>query len=319
MTHTIEAASGRTAAAIDIGTNSVLLLVAHASAAGAAGVFSVLEERATVTRLGQGVDKTRRLAPEAMARTRACLETYATVLQTRGVPAACCAIVGTSAMRDAEGSDVFRREIEALFGAPVRTLSGDEEAELTFRGALSGLSVPREDAAVFDIGGGSTEIVSAGGYAHSFDIGAVRLHERHIKSDPPTSEELMALEADAASSLAPLKEANNANRVKAEALVGVAGTVTTLAAIHFAIAPYDGARVHGARMTRDEVQAVAGMLAKMTRTERERVPGLDPKRADVIVAGAYITLAVLDALGANAFIASDRGVRWGLVEQMLKA
>lgn len=304
-----DAARPLKAAAIDIGTNSVLLLVAGRDAAGA---FFVLEERATVTRLGQGVDKTRTLAPEAIERTRMCLQGYAEALRAHAVTD--CAIVGTSAMRDAAGSDVFRREIEAMFGVPVRTLSGDEEARLTFRGALSGLGVPRDEATVFDIGGGSTEVVSARGYAHSFDVGAVRLHERHIFHDPPTHAELVALQADAAAILAPLRENTKARSSK---LVGVAGTVTTLAAVHGGIAPYDGAKVHGYALTRREIDAVASRLLALPLAARQVVPGLDPKRADVIVAGAYITLAVLDALGAETMIASDRGVRWGLVEEML--
>lgn len=300
------------AAAIDIGTNSVLLLVAHTGAE-AGGALSVLEERATVTRLGEGVDRTRTLGAAAMERTRACLQAYAQAVRAHRVSQ--CAIVGTSAMRDAAGSDAFRKEIEDLFGVPVRTLSGTEEAELTFRGALSGLSVPREEASVFDIGGGSTEIVSST-YAHSFDIGSVRLHERHLKSDPPTAAELARLRDDAQAILSPLASDPRARR---KYLVGVAGTVTTLAAVDGAISPYDGARVHGYTLTRGDVEAVAARLASLPVRSRSVLPGLDPKRADVIVAGAYVTLAVLDALGADRFVVSDRGVRWGLVEEMLQS
>ncbi|MFO0663792.1 MAG: Ppx/GppA phosphatase family protein [Polyangiaceae bacterium] len=302
------------AAAIDIGTNSVLLLVAERDAN---GVLSVLEERATVTRLGEGVDRTRELRKEAIERTIGCLRTYAERVRALGVTE--LAMVGTSAMRDATNGPAFREDIAFLFGVPVRTLSGAEEAELTFRGALSGLTVPREDATVFDIGGGSTEVVTdraADGesYAHSFDIGSVRLHERHLRTDPPTLPEIDALRADAKSILAPLADAKNARSAH---VVGVAGTVTTLAAVHGSIAPYDGAKVHGYELNRGEVERVAKRLAGMPLSERQVVPGLDPKRADVIVAGAYVTLAVMDALAAERIIVSDRGVRWGLIETLL--
>jgi exopolyphosphatase/guanosine-5'-triphosphate,3'-diphosphate pyrophosphatase len=184
-------------ATIDIGTNTVLLLVAEQSST---GDLVPVVERAAITRLGEGVDRFRRLTPAAVARTSACLDDYATLVSASRVER--IAIVGTSAMRDAEGGDALRARIRAAFGVDVRVLSGDEEARLTFRGAVSGLAVgDRCEVAVFDIGGGSTEVVigqntrpaPALHFAQSFDIGSVRLTERLMPSDPPTPAELDAV------------------------------------------------------------------------------------------------------------------------------
>jgi exopolyphosphatase/guanosine-5'-triphosphate,3'-diphosphate pyrophosphatase len=304
-------------ATIDIGTNSVLLLVAERTSDGR---LVPVVERATVTRLGQGVDATRVLSPDAIARTRACLENYAELVEAHG--ATRVAVVGTSAMRDAKGGEAVVDAVRALFGVDARVISGDEEARLTFAGALSGLDVPpREPVIVFDIGGGSTEVVqgavdehgriAALEYAKSFDIGSVRLTERHIRSDPPSLGELARARDDADAALASLP----ALRARGPA-VGIAGTVTTLVAVAEAMAPYDGARVHGYTMTNEALGAVVAKLAALPLEDRRKVPGLDPKRADVIVAGGIVVQAVLAALGKDAFRASDRGVRWGLAEEL---
>lgn len=292
-------------ATVDIGTNSVLLLVAEAAPEG----WRPLVERATVTRLGQGVDATRALHPDAVSRTWACLAGYADEARRLGVDA--CAVVGTSAMRDASGAEGLRAYVREAFGCDVRVLSGEEEALCTYRGALSGLEVGAE-CTVFDIGGGSTEFVQGVGgaprFAHSFDVGAVRMTERHLHSDPPEASELRALEADIRARYAEHAVPHGGT------VVGVAGTVTTLCAWARGIHPYEGARVHGQRLSRTEVEAAYVQLAAMPVAERSQLPGLDPKRADVIVAGAAIALASLDLLGASELVVSDRGVRWGLLE-----
>jgi len=296
---------------IDIGTNTVLLLVAER----VSGAVVAVEEHMTITRLGQGVDRTRKLAADAMARTTACLERYAALAKAAKVDK--MDIVGTSAMRDAEGGEAIVEACRALFGVPARVLGGAEEAEVTFRGALSGIAGLSQEVAVFDIGGGSTEIVvgSPGrepSFAHSFDVGSVRMTERVGPADPPTADDLVRLDGLAHELLAgaPLI-------AEGTDLVGIAGTMTTLAAVHMGLEAYDGARVHGATLTAAEIDATVARLAAMPLAERQHVHGLEPKRADVIVAGGVLASAVLKKLGKRAARISDRGVRWGLAEALL--
>jgi exopolyphosphatase/guanosine-5'-triphosphate,3'-diphosphate pyrophosphatase len=302
-------------ATIDIGTNTVLLLVAER---GPDGVLRAVEERATITRLGEGVDRTRRLAPEAIERTRACLDEYARVV--REAHAARVAVVGTSAMRDAGGGEQVRAHVRAVLGVDARVVSGDEEARLTFRGALSGLALgSARDVAVFDIGGGSTEVVvgslQAGAphiaFARSFDVGSVRMTERHVAHDPPAREERAVVLQAAAHVFASVPALPSP-----EEPIGIAGTMTTLAAVSLALVPYDGALVHGHVMTRMEVERTVDRLGALELDSRKRVPGMEPKRADVIVAGGLVALALLDHWRAGAVRISDRGVRWGLAEEL---
>ncbi len=295
-------------AAIDIGTNSVLLLVAERSG----GALTPVVERATITRLGEGVDRHGELAPAARARTLECLSRY--VEEARSLGVAALAAVGTSAMRDARGGPDFAGEVARLLGVAPRIISGDEEARLTFRGALSGLTVGGESL-VFDVGGGSTELVVGEGGAPrakiSLDVGAVRLTERHVAHDPPLPSELAAARGDVRAALAAAPRPAGA-----ATMVGVAGTVTTLAAIALEVVPYDGARVHGAVLSAGAVSEVCARLAGMTLARRLEVPGLDAKRADVIPCGAIIVEEILTSLGARELVVSDRGVRWGLAEEL---
>ena len=300
-------------ATIDIGTNTVLLLVAER---GPGGALVAVEEHATITRLGQGVDHTRVLAPEAIARTNACLSDYAAIIQRLG--AEHVAVVGTSAMRDAGGGDEVRRHVKESLGVDARTISGDEEARLTFGGALSGLTVPGDGrVVVFDIGGGSTEVVDGDHrtrqvtYAHSFDVGSVRLTERHVASDPPTDAELAAVAKNARDVFSAIPDS-----ARGAPIVGIAGTITTLAAVSLAMATYDGARVHGHTLGVDELRRVVDRLARLPLAQRKNVIGLEPKRADVIVAGGIVALALLERINATSLTISDRGVRWGLAEEL---
>jgi exopolyphosphatase/guanosine-5'-triphosphate,3'-diphosphate pyrophosphatase len=289
--------------------------------AGAAQSLRPIVERATITRLGQGVDKTRRLDAAASARTLDCLRDYATELARHG--ATRLDVVGTSALRDAEGGAAFLDEAERLLGKRPRVIAGDEEAELTFRGALSGLDVAGP-LLVFDIGGGSTELIlgvaeskSAPQERVSLDIGSVRLFERHVKNDPPSAAELGAIEADIAGALAtaaPLRSVSGN-----VTLIGVAGTVTTLKAVELGLAPYDGARVHGAALTLSAVERLCRELSEVPFAVRKDLPGLEPKRADVIVAGALIVREVLRRANATQTLVSDRGVRFGLLERLAEA
>jgi len=306
------------AAAIDIGTNSVLLLIAARDPT--TGDARPLLERATITRLGEGVDQTRRLAPSAVERTLACLRGYAADLRAHGVSR--LAVVGTSALRDAAGGDTFLNEAQRILGERPRVIAGDDEAALTFRGALSGLELGGE-LLVFDIGGGSTELIAgsaqdpAPASRVSLDIGSVRLFERHVRTDPPTASELSAIEVDVAralSSAAPLVVARSQAQ---PTLVGVAGTVTTLKAVELGLEPYDGARVHGAVLTLSAVEELCTKLAALSLAARRQLPGLEPKRADVIVAGAIIVRDLLRQAKAAEMVVSDRGVRFGLIEDLL--
>lgn len=302
-------------ATLDIGTNSVLLLIAETGPDGLVPLF----ERATITRLGEGVDRTRRLAPAARERTLACIEEYARELGRHGVTRA--AAVGTSALRDAAGGSAFTAELAQVLGFTPQVIDGQREAELTFRGALSGLALDAGPVSVFDVGGGSTEIVEgslAPGRAEvasavSLDIGSVRLFERHVTSDPPRSEEMARVDADIATALATAPAP-----VAGSTLVGVAGTVTTLASLALELDVYDPARVHGARLTLASVTELSEKLARLSLAERRRLTGLDPRRADVIVVGAAIVRAVMRTRSHAELVVSDRGVRYGLAEELTK-
>jgi len=300
------------AATIDIGTNSVLLLVADSEG----GALSPVLERATVTRLGEGVDRNRRLLDSACERTLACLTDYAAELSKLGVDR--LDAVGTSAMRDAVGGQEFVARAAAILGVAPRVIDGNEEARLTFAGALSGLSQTGK-VTVFDIGGGSTEIIVGSSSASerriaaaiSLDIGSVRLFERHVQSDPPSAEELRSVQRDIALALADAPKPE-----PGATLVGVAGTITQLAALELELVRYDSTRVHGYTLTRSAVDRLLTHLASLTLAQRRVLPGMEPARADVLVVGSAIAQAVLEWSGAAELVVSDRGVRWGLAEEL---
>jgi len=299
-------------ATLDIGTNSVLLLIAES---GSQGPIPLLE-RATITRLGEGVDRTRTLSAAARARTLACIRDYAEDIRRFGVTRA--AAVGTSALRDAFGGREFAAELAGVLGFAPQIIAGEREAALTFRGALSGLDI-HGDVTVFDVGGGSTELIHGAAApteasifdAVSLDIGSVRLFERHVRTDPASAFEMERVRGDILAALA------SAPPSRPGTLVGVAGTVTTLAALALALDEYDAGRVHGTRLTLQTARDLAQSLAALTVAERRALRGLDPRRADVIVAGAAIVLAILERSGASELVVSDRGVRFGLAEELL--
>jgi exopolyphosphatase/guanosine-5'-triphosphate,3'-diphosphate pyrophosphatase len=299
-------------ACIDIGTNSVLLLVAEANRA---GELLSLTDRATITRLGQGVDRHGVLAPEAVERTADCLAGYASIARSHGVER--IEAVATSAMRDARGGEAFLDRAEALLGVRPRVISGELEAQLTFEGALTGLDLDGP-VAVFDVGGGSTELIVGNAadarveQAVSLDVGAVRLTERHVASDPPSQVELEAVREAARAALAAAPD------LAGRPLIGVAGTVTTLAAVALDVTPYDGEAVHGARLERSVIVSTLAALASETLAERRTRRALDPRRADVIVAGAVLVDAICEHAGVSELRVSDRGVRWGLARAAIK-
>jgi exopolyphosphatase/guanosine-5'-triphosphate,3'-diphosphate pyrophosphatase len=296
-------------AAIDIGTNSILLTIAEWHEGGP----KVLVDRATVTRLGERVDETRTLAPAAVERSLDCLRRYAQELAAYQVTR--LDVVGTSALRDATVSDEFLQQAESLLGFRPRVIDGPEEARLTCLGALSGISL-EGPFVVVDIGGGSTELivgsrngaeVTLARYT-SLDMGCVRLTERHFRRDPPSQAELDAAIGTASRAFRTLPF-----DVSTGTLVGVAGTITTLSAIHLGLDPYDPKRVHGARLDIEVIEEQRRTLSQLDQKQRTLVRGLHPGRADVIVAGAIIVEQLLRTSGRDSLLVSDRGVRYGLL------
>jgi exopolyphosphatase/guanosine-5'-triphosphate,3'-diphosphate pyrophosphatase len=250
-------------AAVDLGTNTIRLLVADVED----GELKHLHRETRIVRLGEGVDERRRLLPVPIARARNVLADYRRTAERLGAERTL--LVATSAVRDAENGEAFLGEIEWSYGFATRLLSGDEEAELTYRG------VARPGALVVDLGGGSTELIGPG-IRTSLDVGSVRLTERFLRSDPPTPDELEAA-ARFVRSLLP--------RLARMSTIGVAGTFTTLAALE--LGGYDPARTHGYRLGRDAVERWTERLAAAPLAQRE-FPGLEPARAPVIVGGALI-------------------------------
>lgn len=280
---------------------------------GAANALRVLDDRATITRLGRGVDRTRRLAPDGIERTLGVLAGYVELARRWSAPVVA---VGTSAIRDADNRDEFLAPAERILGCRIQTISGGREAELTFQGALDGIDVGSEPLTVVDIGGGSTEIIvgAAGVVRHrtSLDFGSVRMHERHGMSAPASLEQQRALRDEVRTMLAV-----GVTFAPVPRLLAIAGTATTLAAIAGEVDPYDRARVHGARVTRDVLGAQVQQLAACSIDERCHIVGLDPARADVIATGAIILEELLRWSGADELTVSDGGVRFGLAREAL--
>ena len=296
-------------AAIDVGTNSVLLLVADRVAGGG---FRPVAERMDITRLGRGVDATGTLSPEGMEATLRALSGFAA--EARALGAEGLVVSATSAARDARNGPEFLEAARARSGVTVEIIPGELEAQYAFDAVATDAAVcpSGSPVVVVDIGGGSTELVYGCGstvtFRHSFDVGAVRMTERFIRSDPPSPAELAALRSFLDTVFAPLPP-----RAEGQGLVGVAGTVTTLYCVRHALHPYDSRRVHGGSLSAPELCALVERLAALTTAERARLPGLDPRRADVVVAGALVLDAVVRALCAPSLAVSDRGLRWGLL------
>jgi exopolyphosphatase / guanosine-5'-triphosphate,3'-diphosphate pyrophosphatase len=286
-------------AAIDLGTNSTRLLVADV----ADGRLAEVSRRLTITRLGEGVDARRILLPVPIARVRNCLADYRRELEQLGAERTLA--IATSAVRDAENGEAFLGEIEWSYGFTTRLLDGAEEAAMMYEGVLAGRE-PLDDLLVVDIGGGSTELVlgSRDGprASISVDVGCVRVTERFLRSDPPSPPELAAAGAYVRG-LLPDYEASK--------LIGVAGTVTTLAALDLGLAEYDPERTHGHRISFASVERELERLAALTLAERAEIPGIEPGRAAVIVAGAVVLREVMDAYGFAEIEASERDILHG--------
>lgn len=266
-------------AAVDLGTNTTRLLVAGVED----GRVEELHRESRITRLGEGVDARGRLLPVPIARVRNVLSDYRRTAESLGAERTL--LVATSAVRDAENGEAFLGEIEWSYGFVTQLLSGDEEAELTRRG----VGDLEAETLLVDIGGGSTELV-LDGFNTSLPLGSARFTERH-------GEDISA-NVEAARALLPELEPRDS--------VGVAATITSLAALDLGLEEYDRARVHGHVLTCDGARLQLERLAAMPLEERRHVPALDPERAPVIVAGAAILVAILDAYGLDAIRVSER-------------
>jgi exopolyphosphatase / guanosine-5'-triphosphate,3'-diphosphate pyrophosphatase len=308
-------------AAVDCGTNSIRLLVADCDPE--TGELVELDRRMTIVRLGQGVDRTGRLAPEALERTFAACREYAAVIKEHGAER--LRFVATSASRDAENRDEFVRGVLDILGVEPEVISGDQEAEFSFTGAtkeLQGSDHLARPYLVVDIGGGSTEFVVGGDQvraARSVDVGCVRMTERHlvrdgIVSDPPTDAEIAAMRADIEAALdlaeetVPLREART--------LVGLAGSVTTVSAIAQELPEYDSQAIHHSRISHDRVREITDWLLHSTHAERAAVPSMHPGRVDVIAAGALVLLSIMERIGAEEVVVSEHdildGIAWSV-------
>jgi exopolyphosphatase/guanosine-5'-triphosphate,3'-diphosphate pyrophosphatase len=293
-------------AVVDIGSNSTRLLVADVRG----GAVTELDRRSTVTRLGEGVDANGRLGDAPQERVFATLEGYVEAIERHECERRMA--VMTSAVRDAANGDEFSAVVRERFGLDARTLTGDDEARLTYLGATAGRhdDTPR---LLIDIGGGSTElVVGAGGQVRfhvSTQAGVVRHTERHLASDPPRPEELEALTADVRAVLEAAVPALEAEWPRAA--IAVAGTATSCAAIDLELDPYDPAQVEGHVISLERLGGLLSRLSSIPLAERRLIPGLHPDRAPTIVAGVAILALVLRHFGLGATEVSEHDILWG--------
>jgi exopolyphosphatase / guanosine-5'-triphosphate,3'-diphosphate pyrophosphatase len=309
----------RRVAAVDCGTNSLRLLIADVDPDRA--LLTDVARRMEIVRLGQGVDATGRLAPEALTRTTGVLADYAAVIAASGAHA--IRMVATSATRDAANAEEFTRRVVGVLGVAPEVLTGAEEARLSFTGATAELAAEADGGLflVADIGGGSTEFVlgragSAGPTAHamSVNVGCVRMSERHLHGDPPTPEQVAAAAADIDTALDAVNDAMPVR--EARTLIGLAGSVTTVAGIAMGLPAYDAARIHHARVSAADVHEVTGSLLAQTRAVRAAIGVMHPGRVDVIGGGALVLDRIMGRFGFTEVLVSEHdildGIAWSL-------
>ncbi|WP_248961671.1 Ppx/GppA phosphatase family protein [Sphaerisporangium perillae] len=298
-------------AAIDCGTNSVRLLIADISG----GELSDVERRMEIVRLGVGVDRTGRLAPEALERTFTAMRGYAKLIKDHG--ASRVRVVATSATRDAGNRADFVAGVREIFGVEPEVVTGSEEAHLSFLGATTGLTGVAAPFLVVDIGGGSTEFVLGTAdvdNAISVDIGCVRLTERHFGSGA-TPEAVAAAAEDIDAALDRVAEAVPVER--ARTLIGLAGSVTTVAGIALGLPAYDPARIHGSRVPAARVHEVSQRLLAMSHDERAAIPVMHPGRVDVIGAGALILDLIVSRYGFREVVVSEHDILDGIARGLV--
>ncbi len=304
----------RRSALIDIGTNAILCLIVEI---GDGGQFRVLEDLAEIPRLGEGVDQTKRIGG-GERRSIEVLEGYLSQCRNLGVEEIIA--VGTSALRDAHNSGEVLARLGARLGFEIRVISGEEEAAYSFLSVRRGLPLAGRELLVIDVGGGSTEFIrgddSGVAEALSVDLGAVRLTERLLRSDPVKPEEYEGMVALIDRELALLRDRWRKSG-SSLTLVGIAGTFTTLAAVEKKLTCYSHSEVHGSRLSLAEVRRQARLFLDKTIDERKEIPGLEPKRADVILAGACLIERIMTFFHTQDVIVSDQGVRYGLLYERL--
>jgi exopolyphosphatase/guanosine-5'-triphosphate,3'-diphosphate pyrophosphatase len=298
-------------AAVDCGTNSVRLLVSDLDGRGKSDVHRDMR----IVRLGQGVDRTGLLAPEALERTRLALVDYAATCAELGVERT--RMVATSATRDAGNRDDFVALVEATLGVAPEVASGAEEAALSFTGATAGLDPADGPFLVVDIGGGSTELVLGTERVDaslSVDIGCVRLTERHLRSDPPTAAEVEAARKDVDAALTSVLEVVPAGQ--ARTAIGLAGSVTTVAALALGLSSYDPVAIHLSRLSAEQVHDISASLLAMSRAERAALPVMHPGRVDVIGGGALVLAMVVERLSLSEVVVSESDILDGIALSM---
>jgi exopolyphosphatase/guanosine-5'-triphosphate,3'-diphosphate pyrophosphatase len=305
--------SPRRSAFIDIGTNAILCLIAELRETGR---FRVLDDRAEIARLGRGVDQTGLISADGEARSLAVLEGYRKQCQDLGVEEIIA--VGTSALRDARNSAEVRQRLSARLGFEIRVISGAEEAAYSFLAVVRGLALGPRELLVIDIGGGSTEFIRGNengvSDAISMNLGSVRLTERFLHCDPVREEEVAKMIGALDRELTALRE--RLEPVGAlPTLVGIAGTFTTLAAVEKQLQRYAHAEVHGSRLRLAEVRRQVRLFQDKSVEERKQIVGLEPKRADVILAGACMIERIMTLFQADSIVVSDQGVRYGLLHE----
>ena len=305
--------SPRRSAFVDVGTNTVLCLIAEIRDTGR---FRVLDDLAEITRLGQGVDRTRRISPEGEQRSFAALRRFRDQCNDLGVEE--IVAVGTSALRDAANSSEVRARIRAELGIDIRVISGAEEAAYSFLAVQRGLPLSGHEILVIDIGGGSTELIHGNengvSRAVSIDLGSVRLTERFLHADPVKPAEAAQMREAIDRELARLPDEEMAPAAGLT-LVGIAATFTTLAAMGKKLAHYAHDEVHGSVLTLPQVRRQLDRLERRSIAERRRMIGLEPQRADVIFAGASLMERIMTRYRAERVLVSDQGVRYGLLHE----
>jgi exopolyphosphatase/guanosine-5'-triphosphate,3'-diphosphate pyrophosphatase len=301
---------------IDIGTNTILCLIADLKEDHR---FRVVDDLAEITRLGRGVDRTGRIGAEGEQRSLEVLRRYLERCKTLNVEGVIA--VGTSALRDAQNSAEVQARIQTELGLAVRVISGEEEAAYSFLAVRSGLHLPAREVLVIDIGGGSTEFIRGNDagvlQAVSLNLGSVRLTEQFLHSDPVRGEECEKMIRVIDQELAGLVNQWQTHN-SALTLVGIAGTFTTLAAVEKKLLRYSHSEVHGRALTVTEVRRQVELFRSRTIAARKAIPGLEPKRADVILAGACLIERIMSLIDAEQVVVSDQGVRYGLLHERLR-
>ncbi|MBI2988403.1 MAG: Ppx/GppA family phosphatase [Deltaproteobacteria bacterium] len=313
----VHEASTKRFAAIDIGTNTILMLIAELEGNGA---FRVLDDQAEIARLGEGVDRTRRIGSGGEERSVGVLKSY--LKRCRGLGVDEIVAVGTSALRDADNAGDFKARLRQELGLDLRVLSGEEEAAYSYLAVQRGLPLEGKEVLVVDVGGGSTELVwGEGGVVRrtvSLDLGSVRLTERFLISDPVREEECAELSKTIDREIEQLRVHWQIGH-SLYTMVGIAGTFTTLTAIEKGLRQYSHSEVHGSRLSRDEVQRQLRLFKGKTLSQRKEIAGLEPKRADVILAGALLIDRIMAFFLVDQATVSDQGIRYGLLHERLSA